>query len=97
MSIASTSGCGQFSSDRSIKNYAENIWGIEPCERPGPMVIDTGALAVSMGSTMSSFTASASPLDVISPLSQEIALERLSPSDVMKIRSFSPSGTSPFF
>jgi len=29
MSIASTAGCGKFSSDRSIKTYAEEIWNIQ--------------------------------------------------------------------
>ena len=33
MSILSTAGMGFFSSDRTIKQYAEEIWGIEPAPR----------------------------------------------------------------
>ena len=32
MSIMSTAGSGFFSSDRTIKEYADEIWGVEPCE-----------------------------------------------------------------
>jgi starch phosphorylase len=34
MSIMSTAGSGKFSSDRTVNEYAEDIWGIEPCPRP---------------------------------------------------------------
>ncbi|KAG6546468.1 hypothetical protein Mapa_012017 [Marchantia paleacea] len=34
MSIMNTAGSGKFSSDRTIKEYAEQIWGIEPFRRP---------------------------------------------------------------
>lgn len=34
MSILSTAGCGKFSSDRTIAQYAEEIWGIKPCPVP---------------------------------------------------------------
>jgi starch phosphorylase len=30
MSVANTMGCGFFSSDRSIREYAERIWKVEP-------------------------------------------------------------------
>jgi starch phosphorylase len=36
MSIKSTAGSGKFSSDRTIREYAKDIWGIEPCRRPEP-------------------------------------------------------------
>ena len=29
---------GFFSSDRSIKNYADDIWNITPCEEPQPSI-----------------------------------------------------------
>jgi len=95
MSIMSTAGMGKFSSDRSIKNYAENIWKLEQCARPGPIPVDTGALGQQVVSVRN-YTSSVSPLDIMSPLTNEIALERLSPRDAMTIRSFSPS-SSPFF
>lgn len=34
MSILSTAGCGKFSSDRTIAQYAEQIWEIKPCPVP---------------------------------------------------------------
>ena len=36
MSIKSTAGSGKFSSDRTIREYAKDIWGIEPCRRADP-------------------------------------------------------------
>jgi starch phosphorylase len=36
MSILSTAGSGKFSSDRTIRQYAEEIWGIKPCRRSEP-------------------------------------------------------------
>ncbi|CAI5948349.1 unnamed protein product [Closterium sp. NIES-64] len=34
MSISSTAGCGRFTSDRTIKEYAEEIWDVQPITRP---------------------------------------------------------------
>ncbi|XP_043690123.1 glycogen phosphorylase 1-like [Telopea speciosissima] len=34
MSILATAGSGKFSSDRTIVEYAEKTWGIEPCKCP---------------------------------------------------------------
>jgi len=36
MSIKSTAGSGKFSSDRTIREYAKDIWGVVPCRRPEP-------------------------------------------------------------
>lgn len=33
-SILSTAGSGQFSSDRTIDQYAKEIWGVAPCRVP---------------------------------------------------------------
>jgi len=32
-------GHGFFSSDRTIKEYARDIWGVQACRRPGPMPV----------------------------------------------------------
>jgi starch phosphorylase len=37
MSIMSTAGSGYFSSDRTIQQYAEEIWGAKPCSVPANM------------------------------------------------------------
>ncbi|XP_021825239.1 alpha-glucan phosphorylase, H isozyme-like [Prunus avium] len=34
MSILSTTESGRFSNDRTIRDYAEKTWGIEPCRFP---------------------------------------------------------------
>ena len=36
MSINSVAGCGMFSSDRTIAEYARDIWHVEPCIVPAP-------------------------------------------------------------
>ncbi len=36
MSIMSTAGSGFFSSDRTINEYAQEIWRTEPCHVPAP-------------------------------------------------------------
>jgi starch phosphorylase len=41
MSLANTLGCGFFSSDRSIQEYAERIWKVEPLPVPSqPLLAD---------------------------------------------------------
>lgn len=44
MSIANTASTGKFSSDRTIHQYAAEIWGIKPCPRPGPVDLDVGRI-----------------------------------------------------
>ena len=34
--ILSVAGSGKFSSDRTIREYAEDIWDVKPCRRPMP-------------------------------------------------------------
>ena len=36
MSILSVAGSGKFSSDRTIREYAEDIWDVQSCRRPMP-------------------------------------------------------------
>jgi len=93
MSILSSAGMGKFSSDRSIQDYAENIWKIEPNARPGPMPIDATAMGKDIG-TVGSFVAS--PGDVTGSFTPEIATERLSEQIVRKISAYSPMN-SPFY
>jgi len=75
MSILCTASMGKFSSDRTIKEYAEQIWGIQPCRRPGPVPISIERLSSSglVDSNHLDHTTSSSPRSAIS-------LERLSPS-----------------
>ena len=41
-SILSTAGMGKFSTDRTIDEYAREIWGILPCPRAAPMTDSLG-------------------------------------------------------
>jgi starch phosphorylase len=34
MSILNTAGSGKFSSDRTIQEYADDIWHVKACRRP---------------------------------------------------------------
>ncbi|GFH27202.1 alpha-1,4 glucan phosphorylase, partial [Haematococcus lacustris] len=36
MSIMSAAGMGKFSTDRTIAEYAKDIWGVQPCVVPQP-------------------------------------------------------------
>ncbi len=36
MSILSSAGMGKFSTDRTIAEYAKDIWHVEPCVVPAP-------------------------------------------------------------
>lgn len=36
MSINNTLRMGKFSSDRTIKEYADDIWDLQPCKIPNP-------------------------------------------------------------
>lgn len=84
MCIRSVAGTGKFSSDRSIRDYAENIWNLQPCPRPGPVPIEIDKLAEQglLPENTYDISLSTSPSDV--------ALERLSPYYSETIKSFSP-------
>jgi starch phosphorylase len=42
-SILTSVSCGKFSSDRTISQYAKQIWGIEPCVLPAPGLVASPA------------------------------------------------------
>jgi len=94
MSILSTSGMGKFSSDRSIQEYAENIWKIEPHARQGPLPIDAALMGKDIG-TVGSYVTGQSPLTDFSG-SPAIATERLPENLKQRISAYSPIN-SPFF
>ncbi len=48
MAMANTVGTGFFSSDRSIREYAEKIWKVQPCARPGPVPVSVDSLDTSL-------------------------------------------------
>jgi len=76
MSILSTAGSGKFSSDRTIRQYAENIWNIKPVRRPGPVPVSVERLG----------TLGIIDKGALSPSEQamsDISLERMTPKDRM--------------
>jgi len=76
MSIYNTIRSGLFSSDRTIHQYAQDIWNIQPVRRPGPINLPVENLRASnTGISLDSFTDCLKPGD-----SRAISLERLSPS-----------------
>jgi len=82
MCILSVAGMGKFSSDRSIKQYADQLWNLKAHSRPGPLNVET--------SLMSGHGAKINSFETISTQSR-IALERLSVKDQKLVESFSPS------
>jgi len=72
-SIMSTAGCGKFSSDRTIKQYANQIWQIKPVRRPGPVSVSVERLGTLGLYTEDLISPSSSPSNIIS-------LERMTPS-----------------
>jgi len=91
MSILSTAGNGKFSSDRSIQQYAEKIWNLKPCVRPGPMSVDIqGLMEEKLGDRVGN---SVSPLDRYA--SNRVSLDRVTEDLAIKIASYSPS-SSPY-
>jgi len=83
MCILSTAGMAKFSSDRCVQEYAEQIWNIKPCPRPGPILVDPGQLGNHVP-VLSRFSYDNSPTSMV-------ALERLSPGDAKTIVSLSPN------
>jgi glycogen phosphorylase len=79
MSIMSTAGMGYFSSDRTIREYAKEIWNVQPCRRPGPMPVAIERLSSS----------GVVPKDVFSPATRS-GLPMPS-TNVLTIESFSPN------
>lgn len=76
MSILSTAGSGKFSSDRTIRQYAENIWNIKSVRRPGPVPVSVERLG----------TLGIIDKGALSPSEQamsDISLERMTPKDRM--------------
>ena len=41
LSIQACAGSGKFSTDRTIRQYASEIWKLEPCQRPQPSISST--------------------------------------------------------
>ncbi|EGC38896.1 glycogen phosphorylase 2 [Dictyostelium purpureum] len=78
-SIMASVGCGTFSSDRTIREYAENIWNIEEWKRPGPVNVSHEEAKTLRVPPVGS------PNDVNS-----ISMERLSPLTFVKQTSSSP-------
>jgi starch phosphorylase len=77
-SIMSTAGCGKFSSDRTIKQYAQKIWNIKPVRRPGPVSVSVERLGTLGINTEDIISPGTSPSNVIS-------LERMTPTLSPKI------------
>jgi len=74
MSIMSIAGSGKFSSDRTIRQYADNIWNIKQIRRPGPVPVSIERLG----------TLGIIDRGALSPSEQElsdISLERMTPKD----------------
>lgn len=74
-SILSCAGSGKFSSDRTIRQYASQIWNIRPVRRPGPVPVSVerlGTLGIISSEDLESNNM-ASPNNVIS-------LERMTPT-----------------
>jgi starch phosphorylase len=86
MSIMSTAGSGKFSSDRTIKQYAEQIWDIKTQRRPGPVPVSVERLG-SLGIVSAGALKSLESDDAGS-----ISLERMTPKERISLSpSISPS------
>jgi hypothetical protein len=78
MSIMSTAGSGKFSSDRTIKQYAEQIWDIKTQRRPGPVPVSVerlGSLGIVSAGTLGSLDDDAGA----------ISLERMTPKERLSV------------
>jgi len=78
-SMLSTAGCGKFSSDRTIMEYAQRIWNIKQCRRPGPI-----SVSVERFGTLGLISKDVIPSPSTSPTSA-ISLERMTPTDRLSV------------
>lgn len=83
-SIMSTAGCGKFSSDRTIKQYASQIWDIKPVRRPGPVSVSVERLGTLGILQTDDISPASSPTNVISLERMTPTLGNVSPKTIRK-------------
>lgn len=81
MSMTSAFNTAKFSSDRTIREYANDIWGIKPVRRPGPLPVSVESIAHS-GIFGPGFVSS--PLNTPTGFTTTISVEKMSPSEIKR-------------
>lgn len=81
MSMLSTFKTAKFSSDRTIREYAKDIWNIHPVRRPGPLPVSVQTIA-SSGILGANF--SPSPLTTPTFGTTTISIEKMSPAEAQR-------------